>query len=106
MSKENSVLIEYFGASPITRISDFFLENYLFDYSKKQVAEGSGMGQVTLFSIWPKIEELELVKVTRKFGKTKLYKLNEENPVVKKLIELELILAEKASEKTKVLQLA
>ncbi|MBA7516871.1 hypothetical protein ES705_08920 [subsurface metagenome] len=36
--------------------------------------------------------------MSRKFGKTKLYKLNEGNEVVKRLIELELALADMISE--------
>jgi len=44
------------------------------------------------------LEEIEIVKVSRKFGKTKLYKLNEGNEVVKRLIELELALADTISE--------
>lgn len=99
MGKDESMLIEYFGNSPLIRTIDFLLENRLFDYSKKQIAEGSGIGKVTLFKNWGKIEKFGLVKATRKFGKTRLYKLNEENPAVKKLIELELVLAERASEK-------
>lgn len=98
MSDGVSVLIEYFGNNPIIKVIDFFVDNRLFDFSKKQVAEGAGIGKVTLFKHWNKIETLGLVKMTRQFGKTKLYKLNEENPIVKKLIELELALSEKASE--------
>ncbi len=91
---EDSVLIEHFGRTPVISVVDFLLENKLFDYSKQQIAEGCGIGRVTLFNNWRKIEKLKLVKETRRFGKTKLYKLNEGSPVVKKLIELELALGE------------
>ncbi|MBI4015659.1 MAG: hypothetical protein HY362_02990 [Candidatus Aenigmarchaeota archaeon] len=94
---EKSVLIEYLGNHPIIRIIDFLLENRLFDYSKKQIAEGSGIGRLTLFKYWNKLDKTNIVKVSRIFGKTKLYKLNEESPVVKKIIELELTLADMAS---------
>ena len=95
MEKDLSVLTEFFGENPVIKVVDFLLDNRLFDYSKKQIAEGSGLGRATLFKYWKKLEELGLLKETRRFGKTKLYKLNEENLVVKKLIELELSLAEK-----------
>jgi hypothetical protein len=97
MKEGVSVLVEYLGDHPIVRIIDFLLENRLFDYSKKQIAEGSGIGKVTLFKYWDKLEEIGIVKVTRKFGKTKLYRLNEENPIVKRIIDLELALADFAS---------
>lgn len=96
--KDESVLVEYFGGHPIIRIIDFLLENRLFDYSKKQIAEGAGIGRVTLFKHWNKLEEIGTVRVSRKFGKTKLYKLNEKSPIVKKLIDLELALADVASQ--------
>ena len=43
----------------------------------------------TLFNYWGEIERYGIVKVTRKFGKTKLYTLNTENPITQKIIELE-----------------
>ncbi len=98
MKKDESVLIKYLGNHPIIKIIDFLLENRLFDYSKKQIAEGSGIGKVTLFKYWKKIEEIGIVKVSRTFGKTKLYKLNEDNNIVKKLIELEFMLADIVSQ--------
>jgi nucleoid-associated protein YejK len=99
MEKESSVLIEYLGDHPLLKIIDFLLENRLFDYSKKQIAQGSEIGKVTLFKHWDKLEDVGIVKVTRKFGNTKLYKLNEENPVVKRIIDLELALSDFASRK-------
>ncbi len=99
MKTEESVLVEHFGRSPVICVIDFLLDNRLYDYSKQQIAEGCGIGRVTLFNNWKKIEKLHLVKETRRFGKTKLYKLNEANPVVKKIIELELALAGQAAEK-------
>lgn len=97
--EENSVLIECLGDTPIIRIIDFLLENRLFDYSKKQIAEGSGIGKVTLFKYWGRLENISAVKIARKFGKTKLYKLNEGSPIIKKLIELELALGQIAANK-------
>lgn len=98
--ENESLLVESLGRNPMLLVIDFLLENRLFDYSKQQIAEGSGIGRVTLFNNWKKIEKLGIVKETRRFGKTKLYKLNEQSPVVKKLIELEIILGEKASAKS------
>lgn len=97
-SNDESVLVEYFGSSQ-TRIIDFLLENRLFDYSKKQIAEGSGIGRVTLFKYWGGLENISAVKISRRFGKTKLYRLNEESPIIKKLIELELALGQIAANK-------
>jgi len=73
---------------------DFLIDNRLFDYSKKQIIEGAGLGKATFYKYWKLLEERGIVKVTRSFGKTRLYKLNVENPLVKKLMEIELLLIE------------
>ena len=95
--EEKSILLEYFGDTPLLRIIDFLLENRLFDYSKKQIIEGTGLSKVTFYKYWDRLVELGVVKVTRTFGKTKLYKLDESNPVVKKTIEVELALIEQTA---------
>ena len=98
-TKEVSVLVEYFREHPIVKIIDFLIENKLFDYSKKQITEEAGMSKATLFKYFPKLEEAELVKLSRKFGKTKLYKINTESKVVKRILDLGLVLADEASKK-------
>lgn len=97
VKEDVSVLVEFLGDHPLVRIVDFLLENRLFDYSKKQIAEGAGIGKVTLFKYWDKIEAMGLVKVSRKFGKTSLYKLNAQNKVVRQIMGLELVLMEAAA---------
>lgn len=94
-----SVLIEYFGEHPIVKIIDFLVENKLFDYSKKQIMEEAGISKATLFKYFAKLEEAGIVKVSRKFGKAKLYKINTESPIVKRIIDLGLALANEASRK-------
>lgn len=95
--EDKSLLLEYFGDTPILRIIDFLLENRLFDYSKKQIIDETGLAKATFYKYWGKLVELEIIKVTRSFGKTKLYKLNEQNPIVTKIKEVELALIEKTA---------
>lgn len=97
--KDVSVLVEYFGEHPIVKIIDFLIENKLFDYSKKQIMEEAGISKATLFKYFAKLEEAGIVKVSRKFGKTKLYKISTESPIVKRVIDLGLALANEASRK-------
>ena len=75
------------------KVLEFLIENKVFDYSKKQMAEEIGVSKVTFLKHFSKLEELGLVKVTRKFGKTKLYTLNESNAFSKRFLELTLALA-------------
>lgn len=97
MRADESVLIEYFGDTPILRIMDFLLENRLFDYSKKQIIDETGLAKATFYKYWGRLIESNVVKPTRSFGKTKLYKINEQNPIVKEIKLLELALIEATS---------
>lgn len=105
-----SILIKTLGNSPKLRIIDFFLDNPLFDFTKKEVIEALGMSKQTFYKYFPELEEYEIVKVSRRIGKAKLYKLNLEHPLVSMLREYEkkisLQIAEKEAAKLKKLVLA
>jgi hypothetical protein len=90
------------GDSPVLKIVDYLIENRLLDYSKKDIIEGTEIGRATFFKYWKNLEKFGIVKMTRKFGKTKLYKLNEENKIVKLLIAVDWALTEKSLEETKI----
>ena len=104
MEKEKSLLIKFLGENPVFRIIDFLIDNKGTDMTKKDIIEGAGISRASLFNYWQQIEEQEIVKTTRQFGKTKLYTLNSKNPIVKKLLELEAIMINKALEKHKLLE--
>lgn len=102
---EKSLLIKFLGENPMFRIIDFLIENKGIDVTKKQIIEGAGISKASLFNCWKQLEEQEIVRVTRQFGKTKLYTLNSKNPIVKKLLELESVLINKALEKHKPIEI-
>lgn len=87
--RDESLLIQTLGRNPKLRILDFLLDNRLFDFSKKEIIDGTGMSKATFYKYWPEIEENDLARKTRKYGKTTLYTINEDNPAVRKLIELD-----------------
>ena len=99
MEMQETLLIRCLGNSPALRIVDFFLDNRLFDYTKSEIIENLNMGRATFFKYWRELEEFGVVKVTRKIGKSKLYKLNEKSEVVKKLVMLDSALSKKAMKK-------
>ena len=94
--KETSLLLKFTGESPLLRIVDFLIENKGADFTKKQIIEGAELSRASLFNYWGELEKYHIVKVTRTFGKTKLYVLNSENQVTKKLLELESTLIRQA----------
>ena len=97
--KDKSLFREFIGDSPLFLIIDFFLENREGDYTKQDIIGYTGISRGTLFKYWKKLEKFNIVKVNRRFGKTKLFKLNTKNSIVKKMIELELDLIKKAFNK-------
>jgi DNA-binding transcriptional ArsR family regulator len=100
-----SIIIKTLGNSPKLRIVDFFLDNPLFDFTKKEVIEALGMSKQTFYKYFPELAEYGIVKVSRRIGKAKLYKLNLEHPLVSMLREYEkkvsLQIAEKEAAKLK-----
>lgn len=89
MKEEKSLLLSVLGDSPKLRIIDFLMDNRLFDYSKKEIIQGSGTSKTTFFKVWGELVKFGIVKQTRKYGKAVLFKLNEENDIVQKLLRLE-----------------
>src|SRR3972149_9115248 len=96
---EKSLLLNLTGDIPLFRIIDFLLENKGIDFSKSDIAKGAEISRASLFNYWEEIEKHSIVRVTRSFGKTKLYALNSKNPVTQKIIELERTLIAEAMEK-------
>jgi len=86
--KEITIFREALGDSPVIRVLDFLIEGRGLDYSLSDIAENSNIGWTTLHRIWDKLVQLNIVVPTREIGRAKLFKLNEENPAVKKLINL------------------
>ncbi|MEM2130932.1 MAG: hypothetical protein QXM96_00635 [Candidatus Woesearchaeota archaeon] len=83
-----SIFLETFGESPILRVFDFLILNEEFDYSMIDIAKNSKIGYSTLKLFWKKLEKEKIVIMTRKIGKARMFKLNNENEIVKKIKEI------------------
>lgn len=89
MTNEKSLLIKVIGDHPSIRILDFLIDNKNFDYSKTDICEGVDISPGSLYKVWHNLEKSGIVIKTRQYGATKLYRLNKENPLVKKLLEFD-----------------
>lgn len=92
MSEKTSFAL-VFGESPVAKVIDFLIDNQEFDYSLTDIAKGAEVGWSTLHQFWPDLVKLGVVKHTRKIGRAELYKLNLSSPLVKKLVEIDLIIS-------------
>ena len=86
--KETTIFREALGDSPVIRVLDFLIEGRGLDYSLTDIAENANIGWTTLHRIWDKLIQFNMVIPTREIGRAKLFKLNEKNPAVEKLIKL------------------
>jgi len=93
---EKSLLLRLTGELPLFKILDFLVDNKGLDFTKKDIAQGADISKASLFNYWPELEMYNIVKVTRTFGKTKLYTLNTESPITNKILELESTLIRQA----------
>ncbi|MCS4537358.1 MAG: hypothetical protein HYY67_00675 [Thaumarchaeota archaeon] len=89
-----AALRKILGDSAMVRLLDFLTTNRRLDYSKTEIAKYSGIGWKTIFKLWPMLEKYNLVKLTRKVGRAKLYRLNIESPIAKTLDRLALQIAD------------
>ena len=74
------------GDTPQIRVLEFLIEGRELDYSISDIAEGAEIGRTTLFRIWDDLIKNKIIKPTRQIGNAKLYILNIENPLVRKLV--------------------
>lgn len=86
---DKSPLENMFGESSVLKILDTLMEHPSMDYSKKDLAEAAGIAESTVHRSWDKIEEMNAVEESRKYGKTQLYKLNQDSEIIKQLYKLD-----------------
>ncbi|MFH1182566.1 MAG: hypothetical protein V1702_06415 [Candidatus Woesearchaeota archaeon] len=94
--REKSAFLEMIGDTPFTRLLDFLITGRNFDYTLSDLARKAGISWTTLNRTFPKLVEQGIVVKTRQVGVAKLYRLNTENFLVAKLVDLYMgVLAER-----------
>ena len=91
--KDKSLFIEFMGDSSTIRVLDYLLTESEIDFSISDMARNVAIGRTTLYRIWDGLLKNKIILHTRIIGKSKLYKLNKEDSKIKKLIELDDMLA-------------
>ena len=75
-SDYEGVLSNVFSSRAVSQIIDFFLDHKEFDYSPGEIAKKTGLSFRTIFRELPNLEKNQLVYISRKIGKTSMYRLN------------------------------
>jgi hypothetical protein len=82
-----SIFLDKFGDYPLNRVLDFLVVFNVFDYSIVDIAKNSGVGYSTLKILMKELIKNKIVIKSRIVGKSKMFKLNNENPFVKRFIQ-------------------
>ena len=96
---KETIFIKTMGDSPINKVLIFLIDNYLFDYSKSDIAANCEISRVTLDSFFSRLLTLSIIHKTRQVGRATLYKINFSSPIVKELVKLNEILTNEYTEK-------
>ena len=82
-----SIFLKKQGENPKNKVLDFLITHSDLDYSLKEISRYSGAGYSTVKLLIKKLVRDKWIIPTRRISKIILYKLNVENPEVKKFIE-------------------
>ena len=72
------VLSKVISSRAVSQILDFFLDHKEFDYSPSEIANKTGLSFRTIFRELPALERNQLIYISRKIGKTSMYRLNDD----------------------------
>lgn len=81
----SSLIVKALGYSSKIRIIDILITNPYFDFSREELVKELGMSKQTLYKNFSDLEELGIVKVSRKIGRATMYTINRNHPLVKRL---------------------
>jgi DNA-binding transcriptional ArsR family regulator len=76
LEEYEGVLSDIFSSRAVSQIIDFFLDHKEFDYSPGEIAKKTGLSFRTIFRELPYLEKNQLIYISRKIGKTNMYRLN------------------------------
>ena len=83
------MFVRYMGDSPFIRVLDFLIENEIWDYSLQDISDNTDLARNTVSKVLDKMLGLGMVVNTRTVGRSKMFQINRQEPVVKKLIKFD-----------------
>jgi len=86
---DDSILAQVFGKTPFIKVVDTLMDHPSYEYTKTELAEVNDISRSTLYGIWDKLEDLDIVEPAKKVGSTQLYKLNTSSNLIEQLYKFE-----------------
>ena len=88
MRRRNNMSLEkLFTGSATAKILDVLWEYQDIDLTLTDIADEADIHYTTLMKVLPLLEKLGMVTMTRQVGNAKLYQINKEDIVVKRLVK-------------------
>lgn len=85
---DDTTFKHYLGKSPEIKVLDFLIENRRDSWNITEMEQQGNIARATLKLVIPKFLKLGLIQVDRIVGNSKLYKINLDNPIVKRIMKL------------------
>jgi len=95
-----NVFLGLFGKSNNMKILDYLLDCEM-DVSASDVEQGTSLSRKTVDKTLTRLLDESIIEVTRTIGKTKMYKINDSNPVSQKLKQINNLVLKEQEEKLK-----
>lgn len=92
------MFIKIFGENPQTKIIDFLADHPDYDYTITEISEKTRVSKPTAYKVIRNLLKEELIIVSRKIGRSKLYKLNTRNEIVKTILKFEFEIAKRIAD--------
>ena|SRR3989344_3840845 len=89
-----SIFIQSLGESPFIKVIDFLLNNYIFDFTKSDIAKETGISRVTLNKFFNILIKQGVIYKIKKVGRAEIYRLNTSSSIVKAINNLQMTLIE------------
>ncbi len=85
---EESIFLEHVGNNPRMRVLEYLIDGREYDYTLTDMIN-AGVSWSTLNTLIPSLVKQGIIVKTRKIGRATLYKINKDNVIIKKLIEID-----------------
>ena len=85
--KAESIFLKYIGDNPRMRVLQYLIEGRNFDYTITDLLNAN-VSWGTLNKLLPEFFKLSMVIKTRKIGRATLYRINQDNNMIKQLMKL------------------
>lgn len=83
-----TLFVKFLGDTPKIRVLDMLITGRELDYSISDIARRAGIGRATFYRMIKELLRNKVIMATRKFGNIQLYRLNQENIMVRELVKM------------------